>query len=527
MYYLRFMALALPVIALAAADAPRSSLLVAPGFAIDQDQGVSDNARQRWLRQREVQRQTRQRLNAGAKADREVRATKSATIVSELLGKAAEQGVGRDDPSLSGLITGVRFLHAPAAEPLAVALAKLPEHGSADAKALHAWTSLVESRREALLKPTMTLSQEALKAGIPFIARDCLDQILVFTPDHRDIRRNLGETLIGGRWYGPRTAELAKLGLEWDAKLGWIVAKDRARYAAGDYFEVPERRWTTLEKAEQAHLAWTHPWVMQTEHLEVRGTAKLVDLVDTANRLEQFYDRIFAAYAGFFVGGDGKKASDSELKLLFGMLGHPRLVVNVARDLEDYQRSLPPEVDAGWSAGMFIPSTKQSYFYAGYVEALYHEFTHQILDLFSDGDEAPAWLVEGAAVYTETPVFVDGAMVLGDLAASRELKAYFRYKNLGKAVSIDRIMAYESHRMWMNVEEPGPNYATAGMVVMYAMEAEGRRYRADFIDYLRDSYRGQTQGFAVWDYLGIERDAFIKGFPLWVASLSAVDNSSD
>ncbi|MCK6489083.1 MAG: hypothetical protein L6R48_12255, partial [Planctomycetes bacterium] len=82
--------------------------------------------------------------------------------------------------------------------------------------------------------------------------------------------------------------------------------------------------------------------------------------------------------------------AEADMKVIFGTSGHPRLVVNVARDEGWYQRILPKGVSAGWSAGMFVSSTGASYFYAGSYEVMYHEFTHQILHMFTGGDASPA-----------------------------------------------------------------------------------------------------------------------------------------
>ena len=479
-----------------------------------------------WMRQRELLRKQRSPYEQGAEDGRQARAERGAKIVADLLLKAKDQGVGRDDAGLRDLIAGIRYQYAPAALSLAGGLAALPEHAAVDPKQAKAWSQLLEARRKVVLQPTEKLFLDTLHDA-PELAHDCVEEALVLWPDHRDLRRNLGQVRVGERWYGPREAELAKSGLVWDGRFGWIIEHERARYEQGEYYDLETKAWSSLADADERHSQPATRWVVLTEHLEVRGTAKLVDLVDTANRLETFYDRIFAAYAGFFVRGgtigNSKRQSEPELKLLFGMLDHPRLVINVARDQAGYRASLPPGVDPGWSAGMFISHTRECYFYAGYTAAVYHEFTHQILHLFTGGNRAPAWLVEGAAVYAQAPVFRDGRMELGVITGNHHISSYFEQLAQGKAMPLERVLQLEDGAAWTRSPNPDLNYPGAGAVVQYCMEADERRHRSDFIDYLRDAYQGQTRGYHLWDYLGMDNEALTRGFTLWAGDQQAGD----
>jgi|GEM_PF-2575984 hypothetical protein len=252
-----------------------------------------------------------------------------------------------------------------------------------------------------------------------------------------------------------------------------------------------ERRWTTLADAERVHAMRDKPWVLRTENLEVRGTASLSQLVEVANRLETFYGEIFASYASFFA------KDKSDVRLIFGLLDHDRLAVSGARNQEDYRASLPSGIDAGWSAGMWIPSANSSFFFAGHQEVVYHEFTHQVLHAFSHVNNGPAWLVEGVAAYSQSPRFEHGAMRLGILSEIRQVQCYFDQRAAGRALSLEQLMAIAVTAAWSATTQPDLTYAAAGAVVECCMEAAGRRYRADFIDFLRDSYLGRTMGHSL------------------------------
>ncbi len=302
-------------------------------------------------------------------------------------------------------------------------------------------------------------------------------------------------------------------GLKWDDKLGWIVAKEAARYAKGDYFDLQEKRWTTLEAAEAAHATLDKGWHILTEHLEISGNAPLPALIDVANRLEEFYAQIFASYAAFFA------KDKSDVKLIFGLLDHDRLLVSVAKDKEDYRKSLPTGVDPGWTAGMWIPAVGSSFFYAGQKQVIYHEFTHQILHVFSHGNQSPAWLCEGVAVYTQSPHFGrNGAMQLGVLAENYQIRMYFDQRKAGTAITMEQTMALTDGRVWASASDPSANYPAAGALVEFCMEGESRRYRADFIDFLRDSYLGTTMGRTLPDYLNLNKQAFAQAYEKWLAS---------
>lgn len=487
-----------------------------------------------WVKAREAQRKGRQALEKGAAVDRIERGTKAAKILAEVLAKNLDKGAYRTDSALLDLLAGVQLLNPEAATPLKAALAALPEQPPADRQVLKSWNQVLELKRKEILKPTEKLAQDALKLGVPSVARDCVDQALTFWPQHRDLRFNMGMTAVGNRWYGPHDLELTKQGLAWDDKLGWIKVGEQERYVAGEYYDIQEKSWTTIEAANALHAVAAKKWVIQREHVQVQGTAPLAELIDTANRLEAFYDQVFSAYSGFFVKSkmtmsEAKKSpknkkDDLNIKLLFGMLDHPRLVVNVAKDKQFYQQSLPPMVKAGWSDGMFISSTAESYFYSGSTEVVYHEFTHQILHIFSGTSRSPAWLAEGAAVYTQGPQFHHGRLVLGQVGENSHLRMFIKQQRKGEALALAKIIAIEDGRDWMNSETPDLNYPAAGAVVQFCMEAEERRYRADFLDYLRDCYRGETRNYKLWEYLGLDYSTFETKYEQWLTEFTKGKN---
>ena len=471
---------------------------------------TAERADRRWAEQRAEQRSARVAFSAALARDQGERGRAIQREIATLIDQIGAAPIAGQVEDVAVLVAGLARLDGEAASALSQRLADLPDAIPADPAARKAWRQRFEPARTRLIKPLEQVGQRALAAGMPEVAHLYLRHVLAFHPEHPDLHRNLGLVRTGTRWYGPRGQRRVKEGLVWDDALGWVIAKDAARYAAGEYFDLQARRWTTLAAADTAHAAAADPWRFETEHLAITGTAKLRDLVAIANRLEAFYARIFAAYSQFFAtGGQG-------VKLIFGLLDHEPLRVSIAADQAGYRASLPPGTNAGWSAGMWVPSAKSSFFSAGSDVVMYHEFTHQILDVFANGNAgAPTWLVEGVAVYTETPVFVDSELVLGRIEANPHIRQHLAAARTGSELGLDPLFALDS-RTWSAAVDPGPQYAAAGAVVQFCMEGEDRRYRADFVDFLRDSYRGQTMDRKLWQYLGLERDAFVAAYRTWL-----------
>ncbi|MBA3710542.1 MAG: DUF1570 domain-containing protein [Planctomycetes bacterium] len=478
---------------------------------------AAQSADAKFFAERAKARSDQAQLRAEAQADHIKRAENAAKVFGKIIEYAKQDRVAGQDAMLAHFLTAIGRLDTATADRLRGDLVALPpEPASSPAPQVKKWEHFMEERRRELFKRLQRLLDAAVDAGLTDVAYEFLHEALTFDPDNPSLRASISQVQVDGEWYGPKSLPMAKAGLHWDRTLGWEMTKDAARYEAGEFYDLQTKSWTNLSKANVAHASLAKPWVIQSEHLEVRGNAELTDLVKVTNDLEQFYAQIFAAYASFFT------QNKADYRLILGMVDHPRLVVNVFRDEEDYKKSLP--VDAGWSAGMFISSTGQSYFYAGSTHVVYHEFTHQVLHMFTGKDSSPAWLCEGIAEYSESPTFEDGEMALGRISASEDLKEYLIERDMKRAMSLDQLMAITSGEKWSDAVEPEHQYNAACALVHYCMEAEARRYRSDFIAFLKDSYLGLTAGHKLWDYLGVTKDQFEHGFNGWV--LSALDDKT-
>jgi hypothetical protein len=473
---------------------------------------------QKWFATRAANRKAREALYAGAAADRVERAKKASVVLNDLIKTAEKSRVPGQDADLATMVTFIERLDPTLVADLQTKIKALPpEPAMVDEKLSKTWTRTYDSKRAAFTKPTESLGQKALDLGVNDIAFDCLQQVLKFDPDNASLRKALNQTKVGERYYGPKDMLFVKAGLRWDNKLGWIVTKDAARYDKGEYFDIQSKKWTTLEAANQLRSSASDQWIIQTEHLEIRGTAKLEQLVAAANHLERFYAQIFANYSLFF------SKDKNDVKLIFGLLDHPRLVLNIAKDPDAYKASLPDGVPAGFSAGMWVPAKGESYFYAGPLSVMFHEFTHQILDVFSGGSQGDVWVIEGVAVYTEAPKYSDSELQLGDLSKNGHIRSHLRRLLEGKAMSLDKLMAL-THQSWSKSNDPGAQYGAAGTLAQFCMEADSRKYRSDYVEFVRDSYLGVVANRTLWDYLGLSKDDFISRYQSWEKELSGKMN---
>ncbi|MDX1564868.1 MAG: hypothetical protein R3236_05640 [Phycisphaeraceae bacterium] len=183
-----------------------------------------------------------------------------------------------------------------------------------------------------------------------------------------------------------------------------------------------------------------------------------------------------------------------DFKAVFAQLDHKPLVINIYKDRADYRKALPRAPQ--WSSGMYTGGA--SHFFGNKVgRTMYHEFCHHVLGHFSRGGRPPAWLSEGIAVYTEHVRYdKQGRLRIGG------------QRRRGGKEPLESVLALKTFGQWA----ASPKYSAAGKLVWFCMEANDRKYRDDFIDFLRDSYRGRTGGKQLWDYLGISQKGFADAY---------------
>ncbi len=468
-------------------------------------------ATDRWMAERARLRADRATLREQAEADIARRAADAVTAITILIDAADRARTAGQDAVIDRWITALNSLDAEAATQMRAKAASLePEPDSSNRQDERSWQRAINQARRASLERTTTLLNRSLQAGVHDLAHGFLLEILAFDPDNAAIRRSLNQVQVEGRWLGPYHQQMARQGLWWDDELGWILAREQERYAAGEYFDLQSRQWTTEAQANAVRSQPGQEWVLRSPRIALHTTLDLRQAVREANRLEQFYAGIFAAWAAFF------STRPDDYQLILGLAEHDPLKVWIYRDRSQYQAQARRSNLPDWSAGFWSSRENASFFYGEGGTVLYHEFTHQVFHIFARGNRSPVWVTEGVAIYSETPTFVDDRMVLGCYQAARRVQAHRRAARRNNHLSIERLLN-TSHQQWSDAQgdRVQQNYNAAGAIAWYLMEAEDRRFRGDFIDFVRDSYRGNTRNREVWDYLGLSRAAFLEAYQAW------------
>ncbi|MHC5067869.1 MAG: hypothetical protein ACYTF0_04705, partial [Planctomycetota bacterium] len=321
-------------------------------------------------------RDQRATLRQQANDDRERRAAEASEHITTLLDTAIEYRLPGQAALFDSMIRTLERLDPEAAAALDVRVtAELgPEPAELDRKAASKWNSVRKRTMSKWVKRTQDLLNKSIKGGVTDLSYEFLRELLGFWPDNERLRKQLGQHDVNGSWLGPYATAMAKKGMHWDQRLGWVISGEEARYEAGEIFDLTDNTWRPLDAANAAHAKLANPWLIRTEHLELRGHVDLPVLVEAANKLEAFYAQIFAAYSSFFT------TTAVDYKLILGMSDHDPLPITIYRDKEQYHRALPQA--PSWSAGRFSPSSG-SHLYGAISDVMYHEFTHQILFTFT------------------------------------------------------------------------------------------------------------------------------------------------
>ena len=461
-----------------------------------------------WHTKRARLRSVRNELRAMAQDDAAHRAKVDAQIVAKLIDVAEKGRTTEQTARLKALAAQVAWLDPNVATPLSERLSKLAEPSMTAGSPTNEWElALADAERELVQRPGELLNR-SIELGLFDLAYQFMQEILAFAPSHQGLRASLGHVWHEDRWLTAFEMDRAARGLAWDDRWGWYVKAERARYEAGYYYDLDRDEWTTLDEANEEHASLDRPWTLNTAHLTISGTVELETLAQVASRLEAFYRQVFAAYAPFFA------RTSQDYRLVLGMADHPPLAIRIFRDADQFGTAFPRRPQ--WSKGIFDPTSKTSLFIGNADRVMYHEFTHQILHVFTRGNQSPAWLTEGIAVYTQSPVYRDGRLQLGSVDDNPTLQKQFAAFREGRHMNLEELLAIEDLGRWGAAEDPDPQYCSAGALVQFCMEAKDRSYRADFIDFLTDSYRGRTFGHKLWDYLGLDKVTFIEFYQDWL-----------
>ncbi len=391
------------------------------------------------------------------------------------------------------------------------------------------WSAELRKIRLKSATELFDLAKRALAAKPPVYshAAVCLREVLDRQPDHPEARRLLGYIPYEGGWARPFAVRQLKEGNVNHSVFGWVPAEwvahlDRGELPAYSVRGQKQVRWLPADEANRLRSNWKNPWQIATEHFEILSDAPLNETIEFARRLEAFYDVFFTLLADL-VGENLPLARRFRSPSLTGETSYKPHQIYYFATKDEYVAHLTPLAgeDIGESLGYYNPPRQGkgnraiAYFFRDLggqlpvTATLYHEVSHQLL-FETAGLNAYMknvgnyWVFEGLGTYFETVMpQPDGTLEVGGLvgerlAAAQQSLADGKFLPLEEFLRLDQNAFNRRNRILAN-------YQQAEALAVFLMQWNDGTYRDDFLDYVKDAYRGRikrTTGRSLEDRLG-------------------------
>jgi hypothetical protein len=386
----------------------------------------------------------------------------------------------------------------------------------------------IESRAATELKQ---VADRAKSASPPRygLAISCLREVLARQTDHKEARRLLGYLPYQGGWARPFAIAQFQEGLVNHAVFGWVPADwvphlDKGELPAPSARGQTVTRWLAAAAADALRAHRSPPWRISTEHFQIQSNVPLAEAISFGRRLEAFYD-LFVTVLADNLGENLaviRRFRDPALS------GEPRYRQHVVEyfgskgEYIDFFSRMADGPDLSDSLGYYVPPKSgrggraPAYFFRDpggqlpVTATLYHEVSHQLL-FETAGPNAYTknagnyWVFEGLGTYFETvEPGPDGALEVGGLVGRRieeaikSLLDQGRHVPLAQFVELDQNGFNRSDRIYLH-------YQQAMALAVFLMQWHDGVYRAAFLDYVRDAYRGRIKrgtGRSLQDRLG-------------------------
>lgn len=393
------------------------------------------------------------------------------------------------------------------------------------------WQLQVRHHRTERARELYSLARAALRAGFPSLAFSMISDVVRFDPDHKYARSVMGQQLFNdptrrddpeyaGEWVSAFEAGM-RSGSKPHVKhpqFGWIPASHVARYE--ERLRPWRSDWVSVEKESELRRDFRNAWEIPSEHFLVKTNLSLEAGVQLSDNLELFYDWLQQNLAAFFDTPESmqQRFEDAVRRRRAGEVRRP-MEVHFYATRDEYNRrvqgKVPPNVETN---GLYWQPDRTSYFFNDPQKSdwstLFHEATHQILDVYTSEDRDKAararalrlrertaapwelcgnsnfWIIEGLACYFESLEVRDGAVFVGrpdyvrfDTARQRLLNPeFFFYVPQEQFMSLGR----EVFQQHPNVSQL---YTQASGTVHFLLHYDNGRYRDDFVALLAAVYR--------------------------------------
>ena len=343
----------------------------------------------------------------------------------------------------------------------------------------------------------------------------CLRGVLERQPDHAEARRLLGYVRHDGGWARPFAVRQLKEGNVNHPVFGWVPADWVAHLEAGELPAPMARgqkkpRWLPAREADELRSHWKNPWVITTEHFEIKSDVPLAEVIVFARRLEAFYD-LFFTLMGDVVGDNLPLARRFRTPSLTGEATYRAHQVDYFASKDEYIENLKSSAgtDLDESLGYYNPprpgkgNRAPAHFFRDpggqlpVTATLYHEVSHQLLfeTAGPNGYTKNAgnyWVFEGLGTYFETVTpQADGSLEVGGLVGER-ITAARQSLTEGRFLPLDQFLLLDQNR-FNQPDRIRDHYQQAMALTVFLMQWKDEIYREAFLDYVRDAYRGRIK----------------------------------
>ncbi len=286
-------------------------------------------------------------------------------------------------------------------------------------------------------------------------------ETLRLKPGHHGARVEMGYVFYGGRWV--HTDQLTELMEQKNlvAHEGRLISKDEYDRLTAEEEETEETEEETPEepepeetKAEDPGVPWSQAYDVSTSHYTIRTNVGKKISRRYAKLMEELHGEYRKVFRGYRPKEKGKYS------------------VWVYRNQQDFMSETGRRQDVG---GYYDTQSKRVISYRGIYGSgttdavLARECCHQYLDsVMASMSSAPAWIVEGFAVYFESAkVAESGSVKMGKLPRDRliQLKAAIAK---GQFIPIDQLIRRSRNRF-------GPNEEAHAWSLVYFMMKSGSK----------------------------------------------------
>ncbi|MEP3481894.1 MAG: hypothetical protein ABJZ55_21805, partial [Fuerstiella sp.] len=298
-------------------------------------------------------------------------------------------------------VTGISMrITSPATNPVFPRMIQLPM-GERVAEADRVWRNRLRSLRVDRAKDLYRLARSALKAKLPSLAYRLIMDTLVVDPDHKYARSIVGDKkfvdeqrksdpLYAGEWVSPfEAAQRSGRSPEVNhPQFGWLPVKHVARYEQGE--RLYKGQWMSSTREAEIRRQFTNAWEVRTEHFLIKTNTSLEEGVVVARKLERFHKWLTTHFAAFF---DTPVALMSRFEQATSRSrsasSDKPMEVHYYSSRDEYDRVIRqrnPAYATLVTNGLYWEPDQTSYFFRKDDDerndsTIYHEATHQILDL--------------------------------------------------------------------------------------------------------------------------------------------------